>query len=92
MKGKTSSGFEFEIDEKKLNDMRLLDMIVDLANGDAMQLSPVVVKVLGKDQRERLYEHLEEKEGRASIERVSEEVAEIFSAGRSGKNSSPSPE
>ena len=52
MKGKTSSGFEFEIDEKKLDDMRLLDMIVDLANGDAMQLSPVVVKVLGKDQRE----------------------------------------
>ena len=92
MKGKTSSGFEFEIDEKKLDDMRLLDMIVDLSNGDVIQLSPIIVKVLGKEQRERLYEHLEKKEGRVSIERASEEITEIFSAGRPGKNSLPSPE
>lgn len=92
MKGITSSGFEYEINESDLDDMRILDMVVDIANGDLTLLSPLTRKVLGDEQRERLYKHLEEKEGRASIRRVSDEITEIFSKGNAEKKSSPSPE
>lgn len=92
MKGKTSSGFEYEIDEKALDDMRILDMVVAISNGDLTQLSPLMTKVLGNDQREKLYEHIEKRYGRASIKAVSDELTEIFSQGKTGKNSLPSPE
>ena len=92
MQGKTKSGFEFEMDETVLDDMRILDMIAGISSGDVTQLSPLIRKILGDEQRERLYRYLEEKEGRASIGRVSEEITEIFEACKSGKNSSSSPE
>ena len=80
------------MDGTVLDDMRILDMIVGMSSGDVTQLSPLTRKILGDDQKERLYRHLEEKEGRASISRVSEEITEIFEACKSGKNSSSSPE
>ena len=92
MQGKTKSGFEFERDETVLDEMRILDMIAGISSGDVTQLSPLTRKILGDDQKERLYRHLEETEGRASISRVSEEITEIFEACKSGKNSSSSPE
>lgn len=92
MQGKTKSGFEFEMDETVLDDMRILDMIAGISSRDVTQLSPLTRKILGDDQKERLYRHLEETEGRASISRVSEEITEIFEACKSGKNSSSSPE
>lgn len=91
-KGTTKSGFEFEIDEKNLDDMRILDMAIALDEGDVTKISPLAKRVLGEKQRENLYRHLEEKEGRASIQRVVEEVIEIFTSVPIGKNSSPSPE
>lgn len=87
IKGKTSSGFEYEIDEEKLDDMRLLDMIADIAEGDITKISQLTRKVLGDKQREGLYKHLEETEGRPSIKKVCNEITEIFSAGNAGKNS-----
>lgn len=92
MKGITSSGFKFEVDVEKLDDMRVLDMVVEISEGNLLLLSPLAKKILGEDQREELYRHLESKEGRVSVERVSEELTEIFNAGNAGKNSSSSPE
>lgn len=92
MKGTTTTGFEFEINEKDLDDMRILDMIVEMSEGDLAKLSPLVKRILGEEQRERLYAHLEEKEGRASVARVSDEISEIFVMSKAGKNSLSSPE
>ena len=84
--GKTSSGFEYEIDERSLDDMRILDMVVEVAEGDLTKLSPIVSKVLG-EQKEKLYKHLEDEDGRVSIEKVRNEITEIFSQSGAGKNS-----
>lgn len=92
MKGTTKTGFEFEINEKDLDDMRILDMIVEMSEGDLAKLSPLVKRILGEEQRKSLYAHLEEKEGRASIARVSDEISEIFEMSKAGKNSLSSPE
>lgn len=92
MKGTTKSGFGFEVDANKLDDMRILDMVVEISEGNILQLSPLAKKILGEEQKEKLYQHLEKTEGKVSVERVSDELTEIFNAGNEGKNSSPSPE
>lgn len=92
MRGKTESGFEFEIDVKKLDDMRIVDMIVEISDGNLLLLTPLVSKILGREQKERLYKHLEEPDGRVPSEKLSDEITEILKAGNEGKNSSSLPE
>ena len=74
---KTSLGFEAEIDEKRLDDMELLDAIVAMDQGRKEALSTVVDKVLGPDKA-RLYALVREKEGRVPIKKVTDQVREIF--------------
>lgn len=92
IKGKTSTGFEYEIEETAFDDMRLLGALTKLEKGDTMQLPLIVERVLGEEQEEKLYRHLEETEGRASITGASNEITEIFKNAKPGKNSLSSPE
>lgn len=89
IKGKTESGFEFEVDKNAMNDMRVLDAIVEIDSGaDPLSLSFLVSRILGKEGKENLYKHLEKEDGRVPIEDVSTEIIEIFGAmGDDGKNS-----
>lgn len=84
-KVKTSSGFECEIDEKNLDDMRLLDLVVEVSNGDTTKMPVIINKVLG-DQKEKLYKYLEDEHGRVPVEKASDEITEIFKQINSGKN------
>ena len=85
-KVKTSSGFECEIDEKNLDDMRLLDLVAEVSNGNTTKLSEIINKVLG-DQKEKLYKHIEDEHGRVPVEKASGEITEIFRKISTGKNS-----
>lgn len=91
IKGKTKSGFEFAIDEKKLDDMELLEALVDADDGDSMKkmkgLNAILNKFFGEDGKKKLYEHLREEDGRVPVTRVSEVVVEIMQAGNSTKKS-----
>jgi hypothetical protein len=83
-KGKLDNGFEFEIDERNLDDMRFIE---DLA---AMDDNPLIMprvfeKMLGKEQKEALYKHLE-KDGRVSIADFSAAITEIFEKASTLKN------
>lgn len=64
-KVKTSSGFEYEIDEENLNDMRLLDLVAEISNGDTTKLPLMISMVLG-DQKEKLYKNLEDEKRKSS--------------------------
>ena len=91
--GKTESGFEFQLDESALDDMRLVDALADLEDGDPLSISRVLSLLLGKEQRSRAYTHLSGADGRVSVEAASSFVVEIFQAlGQQGKNSCSSPE
>ena len=83
-KGQLDSGFEFVIDENKIDDMRFLE---DLAAIDEnpLVMPRVIEKMLGKEQKEALYKHLE-KDGRVSIGDFSNAVAEIFEKANNLKN------
>lgn len=90
VKGKTKSGFKFSYDEQALNDMEFLDALVEAQTGDNLaQLkaqSYMVVKLLGQEQRSKLYDHVRTAEGRVPIEAVEIELADMMAAAEEGKN------
>ena len=86
-KGKTTSGFKYEIDEKVLDDMELIDAMAASYGEDPTQISTVVVKIFGADQRKRLYDHVRTDDGRVPITEVANIITEIIeSLGDDGKN------
>lgn len=86
-KGKTESGFKYEIDEKVLDDMELIDAMAASQGDDPTQISTVVVKIFGADQRKKLYDHVRTEDGRVPIGKVADIITEIInSLGDDGKN------
>lgn len=85
-KGVTSSGFEFEIDDAVIDDMELIDAIADAMDNNPFAFSRVCAKLLGSEQRKKLYDHLREN-GRVPLEKIGAEITDIFTAfGDNGKN------
>lgn len=91
MKGKTQSGFKFEIKDEVMNDMELLEAVAETQSGDDLKvmsaLSLIITKLLGKDKKKELYDHVRTKDGRVPIDALNKEVLDIFSAKQEGKNS-----
>lgn len=85
IRGKTSSGFAFEIEDHVLDSMELLDAIME-ADENPGAISKVVKMILPADQRKKLYDHLRTEKGNVPIMAVAQEVAEIFSTNQQGKN------
>lgn len=75
--GKTSTGFEFEINEHKLDDMEFLDALAEV-DENPLALSKVIKAMLGDDQKKKLYNHLRTDEGRVPVKAVAKEIAEIM--------------
>ncbi len=83
----TKSGFECLVDKKQMDDMELVDKIAEADAGNPLAVSAVIEKVLGKEQKAKLYNHLRNEDGRVPIEKVGEEIVEIItSLGNEGKN------
>lgn len=79
----TSTGFKCNIDPDALNDMDLFDCICKLQDGDMMQLPKIFGKLLSDEDYNRLKDHCRTESGRVPIERISEELNNIFT-GMSG--------
>lgn len=83
--GKTKTGFAFSIDEEARDDMELLENIIEIEKGAYTVIPDVVVGLLGKEQKEKLYEHCRNKKtGRVLATKVFAEVENIFSAIQEG--------
>ena len=87
IKGKTKSGFNFEIDEKIADDMEFLDLLVKTEE-NPIYIGQVLETLLGKEQKAALYDHIRDKEtGRVSIEKASDTLIEMLeNAGEEIKN------
>lgn len=77
IKGKTKSGFEFEINEEQLNDYRFLKEVARVED-NPLRFPFLLEKMLSEDQEERLMKHLEDDKGRVDPDKVMEEVKDIF--------------
>ena len=86
LKGKTQSGFAYEIEEARLNNYELLEIIGELED-NPMVISKVVIMLLGKEQTNQLKDHLRDEEGMVPAEKMTEEITEIFQSQSETKNS-----
>ncbi|MCC9894719.1 hypothetical protein HK149_01525 [Streptococcus agalactiae] len=77
---KTSSGFEYKIEESRLKNYELVEALADLES-NPLSL-PKVLRLLLGDQVESLKNHLRARDGTVSTEALMEEVKEIFESGQ----------
>ena len=87
IKGKTSSGFEFEISKDVANDYELVENLGELEDNPLI-LGKVVNQILGKEQTARLKDHVRNEKGIVPTDRMTQEIIEIFkNGGEETKNS-----
>lgn len=89
--GTTSSGFKFTIDEEDWNDMEFIELMA-AADENPLKYPALLERMLGKEQKKKLYDHCRNDKGRAPVDVVEKEIEEIFEiAGQDVKNSESSP-
>lgn len=87
-RGKTKSGFEFVVDENVMDDLELIEAVADSQGRNPLAITTVFRKVLGEEQKTRLFDHLRTEDGRVPSQAASEEIMEIIEQlGEEGKNS-----
>ena len=84
--GKTKSGFEYTLDDNVTDDYELLELLIDIDNGQYTGITDMVQRLLGDEQKEQLKEHLRRENGRISTKEMLAEVMEIFKGSKEGKN------
>lgn len=82
--GITSTGFHYQFDERNLDDMRFVDVLVVVVDEKSSLLdkiagtSKLLLMLLGEDQKEALYKHIGESYGgrvpREDLEKALEEI------------------
>lgn len=86
IKGKTKSGFSYQIEESRLNNYELLETIGELED-NPMVISKMVVMLLGKEQTANLKNHLRDENGMVPTDKMTDEITEIFQSQAETKNS-----
>lgn len=76
-KGKTQTGFEFEIDTAKLDNYDLVEYLADMEE-NPLVVPKIVRLILGDKQAKSLKEHCREKDGRVPVEKVGSELTSIL--------------
>lgn len=87
---KTSSGFEFEFDRQRLDDMRVVELLGDITDGELddftrlRAIGRLIERLLGRAQKAALYEHIgASHEGRVPYSALEAELNDIMnSAGK----------
>lgn len=76
---KLSCGFEAEVDEESINDVEMLENLNDLKEGDATAFIRIL-KLFGmeKDDRNSLYQAIKGENRRAPIDKLMDQITEIF--------------
>lgn len=86
IRGKTKSGFEFELEDDVLDDYELLEAFQRIDEGHGEKSVTLVDRLLGEEQKQKLKDHVRSEKGRVSVKRLMEEVAEILTSCNAGKN------
>lgn len=76
IKGTTSSGFKFEIDEKQLKNYEFVELISEVDENEL--LMPKILKMLLGDQVKALKDHVRDEDGIVPIGKMVEEIKDIF--------------
>lgn len=77
--GTTSTGFDFEVSTNLLDDMDFFKML-RASQDNLLYFVDIIEKMFGKEQADRLCEHVKDKEGFVSVEAVKNEYLEVLEA------------
>lgn len=75
-------GFEAQVDEDTMDDIRVFELMVEHDRGDrytqVMTMPKIIELLLGKEQKEAFYGYLIEKDGKPKISVLEKEILHIF--------------
>lgn len=77
LKGKTKSGFDYEIKDETLNDFELLEILAEV-DVNPLLLPKLVKMLLGDKQKKDFLDHLRTEKGNVPIDVIGAEIMEIF--------------
>lgn len=77
--GVTKSGFEYSIPKKNLNNYELVEVLGEV-DTNPLLLPKVLKLLLGKEQVEKLKNHLRDTDGIIAPEKITAELEDIFKA------------
>lgn len=77
IEGKTTTGFEYKIEVKRLNDMELLEVFAELDTNPVV-LPRALEMLFGKEGKKTLYDHVRTKSGEVPIDSIEKELSEIL--------------
>ena len=83
--GKTTTGFEFTIEDSALDDWELLEALADIDDGKTQKIGTAVKLLLGKEQADALKDHCRNDEGRVPAFSNDTATTEIYTAMRENK-------
>lgn len=86
IKGTTKSGFKFEIPRNIANDYEFVELLTEL-DDNPLTLTKVVNRVLGKEQANKLKDHIRTDKGLVPTDLMMQEITEIFETEEEVKNS-----
>ncbi len=84
--GKTKSGFKFKISKARLENYELIESLSEV-DENPLLLPKTVNLLLGKEQAVKLKDHLRDKDGLVSTDKLTNELMEIFQSQDETKNS-----
>lgn len=80
------NGLTLSVQDSAMNNMELLDDLVELDDGNGYAISRIVGRLLDKEEKKKLYDHLRV-DGVTPVDKVVECLQEIFDKlGDAGKN------
>lgn len=95
-RGTTSTGFDYEFDESRLDDMRFVDVLAVVVDPEAPEFdkifgaSRLLTMLLGEDMKAALYAHIGKDYEGGRVPRAALEAAleEIMAAGKDAEKNS----
>ena len=78
VKGKTKTGFEFELDTELIDVYEVLEMYEDIKE-TGLGVRKLLTRLIGEDGYNRLKEHCRKKDGTISAKRIGHEMNDIMS-------------
>lgn len=85
IKGATSSGFEYEIEEDRLENFELIDVLAEV-DENPLLLSKVLELLLGSEQKKALYDHVRKENRTVPVQSVVKEIEDMFDGCKQIKN------
>lgn len=86
-KGTLTNGFAFEVDDEVIDDMYLVEAIAEAQSEDPLKITQVISMIMGTEQKNRFYKHLENDKGRVPSSVALDALQDLFDKlGEDGKN------